>query len=179
MGAVDGQTPVVTEEEHEALRRRVERLERTAWAGAAQGMAAAEPAPSDPRQFYDEGFWAEITGEAAGGGGYYSAKRLLSDGATDESPAVTVTDGLKEVAGTEGIATGTVVRAWIDETADPVEWRFSASSALPSGTADYDVLYWDHTAGQWKVLAFADADYKVLQRKSDDTLGWDYVKAHS
>jgi len=47
-----------------------------------------------------------------------------------------------------------------------------------AGTADYDTLYWDNTDKVWKLLAGPDTDYKVLQRKADDTIGWDYVRAH-
>ena len=48
---------------------------------------------------------------------------------------------------------------------------------LAAGTVAYQILYWDGAA--WVTLNLADADYKVLQRKVDDTLGWDYVRAHA
>ena len=49
---------------------------------------------------------------------------------------------------------------------------------LPAGTGTGDILYWDASAGKWRPLAFATGSYQVLQRKSDGTLGWDYVRAH-
>lgn len=52
------------------------------------------------------------------------------------------------------------------------------SASNPHGTNDYDILYWDETDEEWKVLEFTSDDYKVLQRKSDYSLGWDWVRAH-
>ncbi len=50
------------------------------------------------------------------------------------------------------------------------------TTKVPNGTKDYQIIYWYNNA--WNLLDLADLDYKVLQRKADDTLGYDYVRAH-
>ena len=52
------------------------------------------------------------------------------------------------------------------------------SNEVPDGENENEMLYWDDTNGIWTLLDAPDADYKVLQRKSDDTIGWDWVRAH-
>lgn len=159
----------------ESLRTRVRRPSVPADYDRTPKEAASRPP-------YRDGFWVRLTSEASGQGGYYSAKRLADDAETDADPAETWTDTAKEVNEREGLKTGaadgTVVWAWYDWTDSPAELRFSVASGLLDGTADYDILYWDNTDEEWKVLAFAGSDYQVLQRKADDTLGWDYVRAH-
>lgn len=49
---------------------------------------------------------------------------------------------------------------------------------IPDGTAENQMLRWNHTTKVWVTVAAPDADYKVLQRKSDDSLGFDWVRAH-
>ncbi|HUX15564.1 MAG TPA: hypothetical protein VMW52_03775 [Phycisphaerae bacterium] len=48
--------------------------------------------------------------------------------------------------------------------------------SLPAGDATNQMLYWDNGTEEWKLLTAPDASYKVLQRKSDGTLHWDYPK---
>ena len=74
-----------------------------------------------------------------------------------------------------GLPPGTAdhdILVW-DETTDKT-WKIRAFA----GTADYDILYWKVATKEWKLLPFADAAYKVLQRKADGTLGWDWVRGH-
>ena len=61
--------------------------------------------------------------------------------------------------------------------ADRPEDAAAVGAALPDGTAIYQILYW--TGSEWALLDFAYAAYMVLQRKTDDTLGWDFVRAHA
>lgn len=50
---------------------------------------------------------------------------------------------------------------------------------LVEGDADNEMLRWDETTEKdWVILDAPDTDFKVLQRKADDTLGFDYVRAH-
>lgn len=85
------------------------------------------------------GFWARLTAEAAGGGGYYSWKMLEDDAETDVDPSVTGTDNAKEVNGTEGIPTGAgagaVVWMELDRTDDPREYRFAYDPGGGGGPA--------------------------------------------
>jgi len=87
------------------------------------------------------GFWARLTAEAAGGGGYYSWKMLEDDAETDVDPPVTGTDNAKEVNGTEGIPTGAgagaVVWVELDRTDDPDEYRFAYE---PGGGGGADIV---------------------------------------
>ena len=50
------------------------------------------------------------------------------------------------------------------------------SGGMPDGVATNDMWYWDGSA--WALLTGPDADYKVLQRNADDTIGWSWVRAH-
>jgi len=92
---------------------------------------AARPAAPSRRK----GFWARLTSEASGGGGYYSWKRLKDDAETPVDPPVTGTDNAKEVNGTEdlkvGAEDGLVVWMEKDTTDDPAEWRFECSRLPP------------------------------------------------
>ncbi|MCG3179670.1 MAG: hypothetical protein BIFFINMI_02011 [Phycisphaerae bacterium] len=47
---------------------------------------------------------------------------------------------------------------------------------LPPGTTANELLRWDASDEQWKLLDPPDAAYKVLQRASDGSLVWDYPK---
>ena len=53
------------------------------------------------------------------------------------------------------------------------------TTRCPLGTADYDLLYWDTATETWELLPLTGDSYKVLQRKADATLGYDYVRAHA
>jgi hypothetical protein len=96
------------------------------------------------------GFWARLTSEASGGGGYYSWTRLKADAATEYAPAQTGTDDAKEVNATEDLpvgaaGTGTVVWMEKDYTDDPAEWRFAYKAGVPPGDEDDEILVWDQT----------------------------------
>jgi len=111
------------------------------------------PAPPTGRP----GFWARLTSEASGGGGYYSWTRLEDDAVTPVDPPVTGTDDAKEVNGVEGIptgaaGTGTVVWMRKDLADDPDEWRFAYEPGLPPGIADKQILAWDHDPGEWDLI---------------------------
>jgi len=59
----------------------------------------------------------------------------------------------------------------------PEEMASSPGNGLADGTSYGQILYWDGAA--WALLDFADTDYKVLQRKVDDTIGYDFIRAHA
>jgi len=65
----------------------------------------------------------------------------------------------------------------IDLTAGVQSRTVSGESGVPDPSAINDVLV-SADGSTWSVLAGPDADYKVLQRKSDDSVGWDWVRAH-
>jgi hypothetical protein len=93
--------------------------------GTGTKWAVVRVGPSQRR-----GFWARLTSEASGGGGYYSWKMLEDDALTPVDPPVTGTDSAKEINGTTGIPTGaedgTVV--WLERDAADDEWRFAYES---------------------------------------------------
>ena len=65
-----------------------------------------------------------------------------------------------------------------DQPPGPPEEEAMLSVPIPDGTAENDMLRWDHTKKAWVILDAPDADFKVLQRKADDSLGFDWVRAH-
>lgn len=104
------------------------------------------------------GFWARLTAEAEGGGGYYSWTRLKDDAETLVDPTETGTDNAKEVNEAEGIKghpdTGVVVWMWPDRTVrdpppDQPEYRFVRFP--PGGTEDWQLLVWNNTDKVWEV----------------------------
>lgn len=74
-------------------------------------------------------FWIEITAEASGRGGWYSAKRLEDDAETDEG--TTWTDTAYAVHGVEGLPVGTIARADTVPDTDPEEIRFQVVPYKP------------------------------------------------
>ena len=98
------------------------------------------------------GFWARLTGEAAGGSGYYSWKMLEDDAETNVDPPVAGSDNAKEVNGTEGIPTGAgagaVVWMELDRTDDPREYRFAYE---PGGTSMTVVRIVSYSGGVYTV----------------------------
>jgi hypothetical protein len=73
----------------------------------------------------------------------------------------------------------------LDTYGHVVDWSYKnlqnavdarVTAKLPNGNANYDILYWYN--GAWTLLPKADADYKVLQRKADDSLGYDWTRLH-
>lgn len=91
---------------------------------------------------------------------------------------------LWEANGREGIPTSSVCAwsriVWVHEEEND-EHRFVFDyqyDGMADGIADYDILYWDNALEEWKILSFADADFKVLQRKADDSMDWDWVRCH-
>jgi len=50
--------------------------------------------------------------------------------------------------------------------------RIDGGAGMPTGSADYDLLYWDMTDGEWKVLAFASNNWEVLLRSGSGELAW-------
>ncbi len=98
------------------------------------------------------GFWARLTAEAAGGGGYYSWKMLEDDAETPVDPSVTGSDNAKEVNETEGIPTGAadgaVIWMELDRTDDPREYRFAYE---PGGTSMTIVRVVSYSGGVYTV----------------------------
>ena len=60
----------------------------------------------------------------------------------------------------------------------PPEEEGLLPTALPDGTAENDMLRWDHTKKAWVILDAPDADFKKLGREADDTLAHGWVRAH-
>jgi len=50
--------------------------------------------------------------------------------------------------------------------------------SVPDGDAENEMLRWDNTAKDWAILDAPTAKFQVLQRKADDSLGFDHVRAH-
>ena len=50
---------------------------------------------------------------------------------------------------------------------------------IPSGTAENQVLRWNNTTKLWVVVAPPDTNYKILQRKADGSIGWDWGRGHA
>jgi len=87
---------------------------------------------------------SEITGEASGGGGLYSAKRLQFSGSglTDASTGETWTDTILEVNGREGIHSGTRIEmTFLGVDSSGNEWYRFCDDSADSGTVNDDVAY--------------------------------------
>ena len=127
----------------------------------------------------DPGFPAKILTET-GSGAYTFEEEVLTDGTTWTTLSGGRTGTCYESNDVAGIAVGTIIKIRIEyDTTGTLRYVFDYSTGVPSGTADWDLLVWDQTTDKaWEVLVKADADYKVLQRKSDDSIGWDWVRAH-
>ena len=105
------------------------------------------------------GFWAELTAEASGGGGYYSWAALKADAET--FAGYTGTDDLKEVSEREGIATGTIIWAWPDPGS--AEYRFSLPATPgggPGGTSDHFSVRFAVDAGTHNGVVVSTADWR-------------------
>ena len=57
------------------------------------------------------------------------------------------------------------------------ESRDSSGGGIIDPSAKNDMLI-STDGSTWSLLSGPDADYKVLQRKSDGNVGWDWVRAH-
>lgn len=71
----------------------------------------------------------------------------------------------------------------IDELKDAIDTQKASDSTsvfmpstLPDGSV-YDMIYSDGT--DWQLLYAPSNVYSVLSKKSDGTVGWDFIKAHS
>lgn len=75
--------------------------------------------------------------------------------------------------------TGAAQILWA-ETGTGVKWAVvrlgSAEAGMADGTSQNQMWWWDEATGEWKLLTGPDADYKILQRKADDSIGWDYLR---
>ncbi|MBS3735360.1 MAG: hypothetical protein KGY99_10635 [Phycisphaerae bacterium] len=102
----------------ESSQQRLDDLEQSTDEHAAQINLArqqlAESASEVPGEIHPEmGFWAKITSEASGGGGWYAVQRLEDDASTEATPESTWSDDeAKEVNETEGLADDTVIWCW-------------------------------------------------------------------
>jgi len=47
------------------------------------------------------------------------------------------------------------------------------------GTVENQMWRWDNTAKEPVTIAAPTADFQVLQRKADDSIGWDYPRVHA
>jgi len=149
-------------------------------ASAAQGGGTEKANPRDDGLLITpQWFWAEIVTDATGGA-YTFKEKNLTDGTTWADLTGGRTGTCYEANDVAGIAVGAIIKIRVEyDTGGTLRYVFNASSAIPAGTADWDILVWDQTTDKaWEVLAKADANYKVLQRKADDSIGWDWVRAH-
>jgi len=143
------------------------------------GQAGEKAHPRDdgllPTERY---FWAEIVTDATGGA--YTFKEKKREDATTWSDLTGGRTGTAYEANVvAGIAVGTIIKIREEyDTTGTLRYVFDYSTGVPSGTADWDLLVWNNTSKTWVVLAKADADYKPLQRKADDSVGWDWIRAH-
>jgi len=126
---------------------------------------------------YRRGFWARLTSEASGGGGYYSWKMLEDDAETPVDPPVTGTDNAKEVNETEGLpvggSDGAVVWLEKDTTDDPVEWRFAHPTSL-KGDLDPDTgvsTFAEDSSGEGKIQTEI-VDGQTLIKEVRQTACW-------
>lgn len=66
-----------------------------------------------------------------------------------------------------------------DAPPPPAEEEALLPTVIPDGDADNEMLRWDETTTKaWAILDGPDTDFKVLQRLADDSLGFDWVRAH-
>ncbi|MBI1389923.1 MAG: hypothetical protein GC154_15895 [bacterium] len=88
---------------------------------------------------------AEITGEASGGDGVYSAKLLVFDGSgglTDATPTITWTDCVLEINGREGIPVGSRIEVTpIGSDDSGTQWYCFADDSSDAGSVDTSVAY--------------------------------------
>jgi len=103
----------------------------------------------------DEGFWGEIVTDATGGA-YTFKEKYRADATTWADLTGGRTGTCYEANDVAGIAVGTIIK---------IREEYDAT-----GTLRYVFNFF--------TLPAADADYKVLQRKADDSIGFDWVRAH-
>ncbi len=69
--------------------------------------------------------------------------------------------------------------AGTDAPQPPPEEEALLSVPMPDGDADNEMLKWDQTTDKaWAIQDAPDTAFKVLQRKADGTIGWDWLRAH-
>jgi len=170
----------------EALEARVVELESAAadpWTGPPVPLDPPAPKPAlvGPTLFPPPvlvTFPAKIETDE-GSGEYTFTEQWLTDATTWADKTAGRTGTCYEINDVTGVAVGKIIEITIKhDTSGVVRYIFSWAGGIPAGTAENQMLEWDHANGKWIVLAAPDTDYKVLQRKADDSIGWDWVRAH-
>lgn len=144
------------EERFEALEARMRGLESAAedpWAGQSLAPPGPRPALAGPQLFPDSepAVWGEVVTEV-GSGKYTFKEKVLTDGTTWTDKTGGRTGDCYESNDLEHIAVGKIIKIRIEhDTGGTLRYVFNASSLIPPGTADNQMLLWDETTDKaWK-----------------------------
>jgi len=124
------------------------------------GMPALGPRPLKSEMLpTPRGFWAEIVSET-GSGAYTFKEKRLTDGTTWADASGGLTGTCYEANDVTGVpnatddGTGAIVEITVRyDTSGNLRYVFDSSLPVPLGTADGQMLAWDHTTDKaWKLI---------------------------
>jgi hypothetical protein len=119
----------------------------------------SQAGPSEKQNPRDDGmlgwpqhFWAEIVTDATGGA--YTFKEEYRLNATTWADLTGGRTGTcYEANDVEGIAVGTIIQIRIEyDATGALRYVFDYEPGLPAGTADKQMLAWDHDPGEWDLI---------------------------